>query len=63
MTLEEKLNAIDALCFADRSGVVSRVDAPARRRAEQLLRANPRLTIPDLLPRLAVDPQLSVPTI
>ena len=63
MTLEEKLTVLDALCFADRSGVVSRVDAPSRRRAEQLLRANPRLTIPDLLPRLAIDPPPSIPTI
>ena len=63
MTLEQKLHLVDVLCYTDSTGVVSRLDAPARRYAEQLVREEPRLTIPDLLPRLAVDEPSAIPTI
>ncbi len=63
MSLEQKLNVIDSLCVTDRQGVVSRLPAPARRQAEQLVCDNPRLSIPDLLPRIPVEEPLLIPTL
>lgn len=60
MTLEQKLNLVDTLHYTDAAGVVWRLDAPARAQAEQLLRADPRRTVADLLPRLPPEPSLLI---
>lgn len=61
MTLEQKLNVVDTLHYTDDAGVVWRLDALARAQAEQLLHDDPRRTVADLLPCLALEPSLGVP--
>ena len=62
MNLEQKLHAIDALCFIDRNGVVSRIPASARLQAKRILMNNPKLPIQDLLPRISVEEPFTIPT-
>ena len=63
MRLQQKLNAIEGLYFTDNSGVVWRLTAAARQRAEQLVLDNPKLSLQDVLARIPVEEPLPIPTI